>query len=210
MIVRAQSQDQLAIQWLYEQYVQRVYNLALHLLCHRADAQDVMQDAFIKCFKSLHQYRGDAVFWGWLRKIVTTTAFMHMRSDKRRGHQLAIDDALTEPPLVSADKTSESSVQPELEAALAQLPDTSRAVVWLYHVEGYTHVEIAELMNKSVSFSKTRLARAQKQLRVLLSTQSTPVNQLSSSFASSPNDQTKTNSVAFGHAITATQFEVNQ
>lgn len=168
MIFSAQAGDRMAMQWLYQQYAQRVYNLAWRLLCHRADAQDVMQDAFIKCFDSLHQYRGDAPFWHWLRRVVTTTALMRMRSAKRRGQEVDVDSAGADPKLASPAQATHSTAGAELDNALRRLPDIARSVVWLYHVEGYTHVEIAELMGRSVSFSKSRLARAHKQLRQLL------------------------------------------
>lgn len=168
MIFSAQAGDRGAMQWLYQQYAQRVFNLALRLLCHRADAQDAMQDAFVKCFASLHQYRGDAPFWYWLRRVVTSTVWMRMRSAKRRGYEVEVDEAGADDGLISPVQATHGTAQAELEAALRQLPDVARTVVWLYHVEGYTHPEIAEIMSKSVSFSKSRLARAHKQLRELL------------------------------------------
>lgn len=168
MIFQAQTGDQMAMQWLYQQYSQRVYNLAMRLLRHQADAQDVMQDSFVKCFKSLYQYRGDAPFWCWLRTVVSTTALMRMRSDKKRGNEVEMDAAAHNPELISPQNATRKTHCAELETALQQLPDVTRMVVWLYHVEGYTHVEIAQLMDRSISFSKSRLARAHAQLRQLL------------------------------------------
>ncbi len=168
MIFQAQTGDQVAMQWLYQRYSRQVYNLALRLLCHQADAQDVMQDSFVKCFKCLYQYRSDAPFWCWLRTIVSTTALMRMRSDKRRGIEVDMEDALHSPELASSLKATQYTQCNELEVALQKLPGLSRMVVWLYHVEGYTHAEVAQLMDRSVSFSKSRLARAHIQLRELL------------------------------------------
>lgn len=169
MIFQAQTGDQVAMQWLYQRYSKQVYNLALRLLCHQADAQDVMQDSFVKCFNCLHQYRGDAPFWCWLRKIVSTTALMRMRSDKRRGIEIDMEDATYAPELASSLNATQHTQCTELEVALQKLPGVSRVVVWLYHVEGYTHSEVAQLMDRSVSFSKSRLARAHAQLREILS-----------------------------------------
>ncbi len=206
MILQAKAGDQGAMQWLYQQYSQRVYNLALHLLCHQADAQDVMQDAFVKCFKSLHQYRGEASFWSWLRRIVSTTTFMRMRRDKRRGQEFDVDGVVGEAVLISASDATQGAVQVELEAALAQLPVLSRTVIWLYHVEGYTHLEIAEMMGRSTSFSKSRLTRARRQLRMLLAVDEEPASVSSNS----KNSQlSSTTGVACSSPLATTLYEVN-
>ncbi len=207
MILQAQAGDQGAMQWLYQQYSGQVFNLAMRLLCHRADAQDVMQDAFVKCFQNLHQFRGDARFWSWLRSIVTTTAFMRMRKDKRRGHEYDLDDVVSEPDLVSAADATQGVVQVELETALAHLPAISRAVIWLYHVEGYTHSEIAELTGHTISFSKSRLTRARRQLRMLLSAGEVGGNK---SAAVKRNELSSNSGIAYVNPLAATLFEVNQ
>ncbi len=205
MIFQAQVGDQAAMQWLYQAYIQRVYSLAYRLLCHQADAQDVMQDAFVKCFKCLHQYRGDAPFWSWLRQIVSTTALMHMRGNKRRGAQLGVDEVVGEPALVSPQRAGHAAAQAELEAALSCLPDLSRMVVWLYHVEGHTHAEIAQSLGRSVSFSKSRLARAQVQLRQILNAEPLIDGRASTAARTTPDRSTVNPGGASG-----VLFEANQ
>jgi RNA polymerase sigma factor (sigma-70 family) len=118
----------------------------------------------LKAFDRIAQFRGEAPFWGWLRQLVVNESLMHLRKRGRFDHR-PIDDhdlADTTPgPWQHADAQT-------LERALADLSDTARAVLWLYHVEGYTHVEIAEQFGRSVSFSKSQLARGTQRLRELL------------------------------------------
>jgi RNA polymerase sigma-70 factor (ECF subfamily) len=93
-------------------------------------------------------------------------ALMRLRSRRAHGGEVAIDDdyALedhTPPPPAAADAA-------QLQRALAQLPAVTRSVLWLYHAEGYTHEEIATLMQRTASFSKSQLARGSRRLRLLL------------------------------------------
>jgi RNA polymerase sigma-70 factor (ECF subfamily) len=118
----------------------------------------------LKAFERARQYRGDAPFAAWLRKLVVNESLMQLRHD--RLHVIEVfDDTLGDDsapqPWTSADATT-------LDRALNRLPDDARAVLWLYHVEGFTHVEIAREFGRSVSFSKSQLARATKRLRELL------------------------------------------
>ena len=72
-----------------------------------------------------------------------------------------------------ATKDADTALRMDLEAALTKLGDTTRAVVWLHDVEGYTHEDIGEMMGKSVSFSKSQLARAHQKLRTMLNREAT-------------------------------------
>jgi RNA polymerase sigma-70 factor (ECF subfamily) len=96
-------------------------------------------------------------------------ALMRLRSRRAHGIEVAVDDDgvledPTPPPPAAADAA-------QLQRALAQLPAITRSVLWLYHAEGYTHEEIAALMQRSTSFSKSQLARGSRRLRQLLEPQ---------------------------------------
>jgi len=209
IILQAQTGDQVAMQALYQQYAQRAYNLALRLLCHQADAQDVMQDAFVKCFKSLHQYRADGSFWAWFSRIVSTTALMQMRSDKRRGQEIEMSEVVTEAVLISAADATSDVIQAELAAALARLPALSRTVIWLYHMEGYTHSEIAEMLGYTVSFSKSRLSRARRELRVFLSSSPNKTKGFTGAIKKQ-NRLSDGNDIPYNNALPTALFEINQ
>ncbi|HSS07493.1 MAG TPA: sigma-70 family RNA polymerase sigma factor, partial [Rhodanobacteraceae bacterium] len=131
-------------------------------------AREVMHDAMLRLIERIGQFRGDSPFWGWLRQIVVNEALMRLRRD--RGAVLEDIDDGDEPPgdgpplWMLADAA-------RLERALNDLPPLTRSVLWLYHVEEYTHQEIAEMTGKSVSFSKSQVARGSSRLRRLLDRQ---------------------------------------
>ncbi|HEX5353701.1 MAG TPA: sigma-70 family RNA polymerase sigma factor [Rhodanobacteraceae bacterium] len=164
LIARLQRGDLAAFETLYRQFERAAWTLALRLTGRADVAQEVLQDSMLKAFERARQYRGDAPFAAWLRKLVVNEALMQMRHD--RLHVIEVfDDSTSDEhaplPWALADAAT-------LDRALNRLPDTARAVLWLYHVEGYTHIEIANQFGRSVSFSKSQLARATKRLRELL------------------------------------------
>ena len=139
-----------------------VYTLALRLVHNPAKAEDILQDTFIEVMRSIVRFRAESSLATWVRHIAVSKALMLLRSAwEKRGETLA--DA--SPVAVPAERTD---VAIDLTAALGELHPDSRAVVWLHDVEGYTHREIGEMMGRSVSFSKSRLARAHEHLRELL------------------------------------------
>lgn len=151
-----------AYEAIYRAFERPVYHLARRMVGCADTAQDLTQDTFLRAFKCLGQYRGDAPFGAWLRRIAATEALMHLRRGRLSLELFASDEA---PPaaLVWQDVSTV-----DLERALGLLPAVPRAVLWLYHVEGYTHQEIAQMAGKTVSFSKSQLSRAHQKLRVAL------------------------------------------
>jgi RNA polymerase sigma-70 factor (ECF subfamily) len=157
-----------ALERIYRAFERPVYTLALRLLGDPDQAREALQDALMAAFGRLGQYRGDAPFWAWLRPIVVNTALMDRRRRRRvqdREVGLPEDDDLAG---TGADPALFAAEAGALERALSALPDTTRAVVWLYCVEGYSHPEIASQMQHTVSFSKSQLARGLARLRQLL------------------------------------------
>ena len=169
LLARARGGDAAALEQLFRWFERPVFTLALRVCGDRSEADDVLQDTMLKVFSSLTAFRGEggSPFWGWLRRIAVNEALMRLRRN-RRWDEGADDDAvdalaedLAPPPPDAADAVL-------LQRALAQLPDATRSVLWLYHAEGYTHQEIAEAMQRSTSFSKSQLARGTRRLRTLL------------------------------------------
>ncbi len=171
LIALARKGDLHAFERLYRLFERPVYTLALRLLNDADAAHDVLHDAMLKVFEHVGQYRSDAPFWGWLRQIALNEALMRLR----RSQRLEIDSELPDiidtaaPPWVHADAGT-------LERCMNELPDVTRALVWLFHVEGYTHIEIAEFTGKTVSFSKSQVARGTAKLRALLAPVSEPMS----------------------------------
>lgn len=162
VLAGARRGDRLAQGQLYKAFELAVYNLARRMVGDPDAARDVMQDAFMKAFDRLHQYRAEAPFGLWLRSIAASESLMHLR----RGRYFM--DLFTTDELVLQSVGCEDVSDADLERALGLLPSLPRSVLWLYHVEGYTHAEIAAMCGKTVSFSKSQLSRAHQKLRTLL------------------------------------------
>jgi RNA polymerase sigma factor (sigma-70 family) len=163
LIDRVRAGELRAFEQIYRRFERPMYTLALRMLGEPEAARDVLHDAMLKAFQRIGQYRNEAPFWAWLRQIALNEALMRLR--KVRDVEVDID------PDMIGDETATPWAQADaatLDRALANLPATTRSVIWLYHVEGYSHPEIAEMMGKTISFSKSQLARGTARLRALL------------------------------------------
>ena len=169
IVKRAARGDARAHEIIYRAFASPVYSLSLRFTRVPAQAEDLVQDTFIEVMRSISKFRGEAALGSWIRRIAVSKALMFLRSAwTARGQALADDwDELT-----PDDAVQGLSRQPDealdLDAALARLPAVSRAVVWLHDVEGFTHKEIAALMGRTESFSKSQLSRAYQRLRPML------------------------------------------
>ena len=161
IVARAQAGDEEALEALFRAFETPVYNLVRRILRRPEDAEDVLQETFLEVVRNIKQYRGEGHLWGWIRRIATTKALMRIRRD-----QVRQADSLDEEPRGKPGIHVGANI--DLERAFERISETSRAVVWLHDVEGYTHEEIAEQMGKTVSFSKSQLARAHARLRSIL------------------------------------------
>ena len=149
LVARAKTGDLEALEALY----------ARRMLRNAEDAEDVLQETFLEVVRSIRHYRGEGHLWGWVRQIAASKALMRIRREQVREAE-SFDEA------TAAGRAGLNVVQAmDLERAMQELSETSRSVVWLHDVEGYTHEEIAEMMGKTVSFSKSQLARAHTKLR---------------------------------------------
>lgn len=165
-IARAQQGDSDATAALFRCFAPAVYTLALRLCQCASTADDLTQETFVAVIQGLSDFRSEASLATWIRKIAVSRCLMHLRGAWQRkasSIEAFIDD-------IRAPDTDEQQIndQQRLERALSALSSQARAVVWLYDVEGYTHREIADLMGKSVSFSKSCLSRAHAELRAVL------------------------------------------
>lgn len=163
---QAAAGDRAAQREVYESAAGPVFALIRRLVPGRAAAEDVFQDCMIGLLDHLDGYRGEAPFGAWVRQVATRHCLMHLRSPWQRARRALepvppeqFEYSRQDPPLAEVI---------DLERALARLPATARSVVWLHDAEGLTHEEIAGLYGRSVSFSKSQLARAHALLRAEL------------------------------------------
>lgn len=161
VVGRACAGDPMAQEAIYRAFEAPVYNLARRICRTTEDAEDVVQETFLEVFRSIRRFRGDGSLWAWVRTIASSKALMRLRRNKYRDTDDLPEDA---PGL----RREEPALRMDLEAALERLSETARAVVWLHDVEGYTHDEIAGMMDRTVSFSKSQLSRAHARLRLWL------------------------------------------
>ena len=161
LVARAKAGDLEALEALYRAFETPVYNLARRMCRTSEDAEDVLQETFLEVVRSIKSYRGEGHLWGWVRRIAASKALMRLRHEKLRATDELHDESAGGPP-------ASVGARIDLERAFDQLTETSRSVVWLHDVEGFTHEEIAERMGRTVSFSKSQLARAHARLRRLL------------------------------------------
>lgn len=159
----AKRGDMHACEKIYRSYHTPAYTLAVRICKCRELAKEVTQEAFITAFKRVPQFRGESPFWGWLRRVVINHAISSLRK-LRRHDTLELEDYMAP---TCGDQEGLGRAM-DLSQALEQLSDEDRLVVWLYDVEGYKHGEIAQLLGKTESYSKTRLNRARARLRTLI------------------------------------------
>jgi len=144
-----------------------VFALIRRILGGRAVAEDVFQDTMITVFEQLHRYRQEAPLGAWAGKIALSRSLMFLRSPWQRARLSFGSHEDAEVWLARADLSlpGPDAAACDVERALASLAPTARAVVWLYEVEGWSHEEIAASFGRTVSFSKSQLARAHQRLR---------------------------------------------
>lgn len=170
IVRRAQRGDVRAHEIIYRAFSSPVYSLCLRFTRVPAHAEDLVQETFIEVMRSVAKFRGEAAIGSWIRRIAVTKALMFLRSAwTSRSRSFADDwDDLTPGDNVSHGISRHPDDALDLDAALANLPTVSRTVVWLHDVEGFTHKEIATLMGKTESFSKSQLSRAYQRLKPML------------------------------------------
>jgi RNA polymerase sigma factor (sigma-70 family) len=174
LIARLRRADSAAQSNVFRQFERVVYTLCLRMLGNAPAALDAMQDSFIQAFSQIAQFRASAPFGMWLRVIVVNRCLRELRDSKDHRDLDALGLELEHGHGQSTWDWSSVALNNriDLERALAGLSARARTVLWLYHVEGYQHAEIAEVFGATVSFSKSQLARALAQLRHILEPES--------------------------------------
>jgi RNA polymerase sigma-70 factor (ECF subfamily) len=169
VVRRACRGDDAALSEIYTAMAPAVFGLVRRIVGSRAVAEDLFQDTLITAFERLGDYRGEAPLGAWIRQIAISKCLMHLRSPWHRARltlERSSEAEITSREAFAALLVPEPRVERfDMERALASLSSTARAVVWLYDVEGYSHEEIANAFGRSVSFSKSQLARARARLR---------------------------------------------
>lgn len=153
---------------IHDRYAPAAWALANRMLDDPETARDCVQDALIRAFTSLDQFRGDAPFGFWLRRIVLHAALGRMRRDAAAPITIALCDDVLETAAEPDGSHALALSARELRLAVSRLPQLTRAVLWLHVVEGMTHLAIGHELGRTASFSKSQVARGLSRLRELL------------------------------------------
>ena len=168
LIEKCKQNNRKAQLQLYAQYCDGMYVVANRFVKNSMEAEDIVQEAFIKAFSKLHQYKAEVTFGAWLKRIVINKSIDVLKSKKQHlqdleeVHLKVVDDADNEW-LVADHITIE-----DVKHAIAQLPEKYELVVMLYLIEGYDHQEISEILNITEVASRTQLSRGKVKLQELL------------------------------------------
>jgi RNA polymerase sigma-70 factor (ECF subfamily) len=172
LVERAQRGDYDAFEALYRAHAPRVYALCLRLTADVTEANELTQDVFIRAWRALPEFRGDADIATWLHRIAVNAMLQRRRGDKRRTARIALADDHDEDARAAAEgSTSAQDVGTaiDLERAIASLPPGVRRAFVLHDVEGYTHGEIADMTGLAAGTLRAQLHRARQLLIKALS-----------------------------------------
>jgi len=149
---------------LYKQYSKAMYNLAYRILNNREDAEDILQESFVECFKNIGSFRFESTFGAWLKKITVNKCINQI---KKKRIDLTPCEMLPEQIYEEDEEVIYDTSK--IFKCIEMLPDGYRIILTLYLLEGYDHSEISQILAISESTSKSQYSRAKEKLRNLLS-----------------------------------------
>lgn len=156
--------DKRSQQLLYDKYSGFLLGVCIRYCSDKAEAQDILQDSFIKIFFNISDYSGTGSFTGWLRKITVNTAITHYHKNLKYRYHIDIDEYVSAETGISSFE-EDFFTSDELYKVLNELPSGYKMVFNLYAVEGYKHKEIAEMLGVDTNTSKSQYSRAKAVIR---------------------------------------------
>ena len=156
---------------VYNLYYKAMYNTAFRIVRDSAEAEDIMQEAFLTGFQKIGDYKGDASFGSWMKRIVINRAIDIL---KKKKEQISLEESGIDLP---SDDSTENYLEilsykiDQIRTGIEQLGDDDRTILSLFLLEGYDHEEISQVLDISNNASRTRYSRARQKLRELLKQQ---------------------------------------
>jgi len=179
LIARVKKGDYDAFERLVRKYEARIFHHCLKFLNNQDEAEDILQETFLQVYKSLDSFRGEAAFSTWLIKIATNNCLMRIRKKKKVDivsidKPIEIDGSQLPREIVDWSKNpfsqvSNDEIRAVLDQAISGLPEDKRVILVLKDVEGFSNIEIAEMLGISVAAVKSRLHRARLYVRDIIS-----------------------------------------
>ncbi len=167
LVSQARKGDQYAMHQLYELYAKAMLNSAFRVLNSKEDAEDVLQESFIKAFKNLGSFEAESTFGAWLKRIVVNCSINKLRKRELLVFYETVPDYEVQQVEVNLS-LNEQQLLALLRKGLSSLPSGYRTVFTLYVIEGYDHEEISQILNIGKSTSISQLSRAKQKLKVIL------------------------------------------
>ena len=166
LIVECKKQNRIAQKELYNKYAPLLLGICVRYAKDSSEAEDVLQEGFIKIFDKIEKYDNKGSFEGWIRRLMVNTAISNYRKNLKRYYKLDIEEPVVQG--LSSAWTGSDYTKDELMGVIKSLPDGYRMVFNLYAIEGYKHKEIAELLEINETTSKSQYSRAKKQIQLKL------------------------------------------
>ena len=165
---KLKQKDVLACKQLYLKYADAMYNVCLRILQHQAEAEDALQEAFIKVFNNIQQYRNESSIGSWIKQIVTNTCLNVLKKRKITFDELKDDVSESESVSENESENGNDYSVDDIKKVIEELPQGYRVVFNLYMFEDYSHKQIADMLEISESTAKTQLFKAKRKLKELL------------------------------------------
>jgi RNA polymerase sigma-70 factor (ECF subfamily) len=154
------KQNRKAQKMLYELHASKFLGVCMRYAKDKPEAEDILQDAFLKIFERIEQYNHNGSFEGWMRRIIVNTAITNYRKNVKHYHNSNLDD-INEYEDYTLNDVTEFSLE-EMLNVIQSLSPGYRMVFNMFAIEGYSHKEIAEMLNIDIATSKSQYSRARK------------------------------------------------
>lgn len=154
--------DDEARSMLYEQFAQKMFSICVRMTGNRPDAEDILQESFITAFNSLHQLREQHLFEPWLRRIIVNECIRHVKKVVR---WQPVDEEFMNLPNAESDNWLQGISFEQIHQEIKALPGGCREVFNLYVIENYSHQQIADALEITLSTSKSQYHRARQLLK---------------------------------------------
>jgi RNA polymerase sigma-70 factor (ECF subfamily) len=163
LVRRSKEDDERAFGELVSRYESKVYSLALRMVRNPEDAEDVLQDTFLRAYRGIKSFQGASTFSTWIYRITANSALMRLR--KKQLPTVSIEDQDERETPGPAEQLMTQELQQEMDAAIESLPPEFQQVFILRDVEERSNAEVAEILDLSVAAVKSRLHRARLKVR---------------------------------------------
>ncbi len=167
IVEKCKAGDKKAFALLYKMHAPKMLGVCIRYAKTREEAEDMLQEGFVKLFQKINTFNGSGSFEGWLRRVIVNTAINYYKSQIKHNQTINVDNNDLSFVKNEPDNEIDSTEIPQgkLLEMIQQLPQGYKMVFNLYVMDGYQHQEIASILNISVNTSKSQLSKARKMLR---------------------------------------------